>query len=348
MNDADLELLLYRIISGKIKFYYMQEPYEVRPPSSEIKYEAQLLYDNIINDEKFNDWIREYDLDYLLINLGLWSRDTSIIIKDIDKKIEQSKVDLFLNYMLTDRIKKIQKNLNSYRNQLNDIMHHRYELHSNTLEGYASSIKNEYIICNTLFKNNKLLFNYNNINNQTSYVNFNNIVMEINKQNISLEQYKQLARHNLWRSYWGCNKENIFANSVADWTDEQRTLVNISRMYDNVYSHPECPEDKIIENDDMLDGWMIHQQNLIKKNKKQEQIDKMNPKLKNAQEVFITPQGAEEISDIINLNSDLGLAKIKARSNVINKHGSVDAINLPDVQNDMREQVMAANTKNRK
>jgi hypothetical protein len=345
MNDADLELLLYRIISGKIKFYYIHESYEIRAASSDIKYEAQLLYDNIINEEKFNDWIREYDLDYLLINLGLWSTDTRSIIKDLDKKIEQSKVDLFLNNMFSEKVKKIRKTLQNYRNQLNNIMNHRHEFYANTLEGYAFGIKNEFMICNTLFKNNKQVFNYSNVNNQTSYVQFNNLVMEINKQNLSLEDYKKLAKHNIWRSYWNCNKENVFPNSVTEWTEDQRTLVNISRMYDSVYNHPECPDDKIIEDDDMLDGWMIHQQNQVKRNRKQDQIDKLNPKLKNAQEVFLTPQSSEEISDIMNLNTSAGLAKIKARSDLIDKKGSIDAINLPDTQNDLMQQIMAAKTK---
>lgn len=343
MNDADFELLLYRILSGKIKFYYHNEQYELRTPTSEIRYDAELLYNNILNEEKFNEWIRLENLDYMLINLGLWTKDTNIIIKDIEKKIERSKVELFLNCMLMDKVKKIKKELNNFRNQLNTIMNHKNEMYSNTLEGYASSIKNEYIICKTLFKNNKPVFQYSNHNNQTSYVHFNHIVMEINKQNISIEQYKALARHNIWRSYWGCNKENLFNQSVSDWTEDQRTLVNISRMYDNVYNHPECPDDKVIEDDDMLDGWMIYQQDQAKKNKKQEQIDRLNPKLKNAQEVFITPSGKEDVSEIMGLNSAESLAKIKNRTNIINKSGSVNAINLPDVQSDLRQQILAAN-----
>lgn len=59
MNDADLELLLHRILSGYLIFYYKQEKYELRKISNSIRYEADLLYNSIISDEKYSDWIRK-------------------------------------------------------------------------------------------------------------------------------------------------------------------------------------------------------------------------------------------------------------------------------------------------
>ena len=91
MNDADIELLLYRIFSGKLFFFYKNDKYELRSPSIDIRYEAQLLYQNIINDEKYNDWLREDNLENLLIYLNLWTKDTNMIIKDLEKKIDNNK-----------------------------------------------------------------------------------------------------------------------------------------------------------------------------------------------------------------------------------------------------------------
>ena len=36
-------------------------------------------------------------------------------------------------------------------------------------------------------------------------------------------------------------------------------MVSFSRMYDGAYGSPECPPDKVIEDDDMFDGWLIDQ-----------------------------------------------------------------------------------------
>jgi predicted nucleic acid-binding protein len=76
MNDVDIELLLYRVLCGKLLFQHNGSEYELRCPDHKLKYKAQLLYTNIINDEKYNDWIREDQTESVLIMLGLWTKDT--------------------------------------------------------------------------------------------------------------------------------------------------------------------------------------------------------------------------------------------------------------------------------
>lgn len=347
MTDADLELLLYRILSGKVLFYYKNDQYELKSPSYNVRYQAQIIYHNIINDEKYNDWIREESLEYLLIGTGLWSKDTTKIIKDMEKKIDKDKVDMYLSAALKEKVKKIRNHLNELRGNLNSLLSKKGDMFSHTLEGYASSVKNEYIVCNTLFKDNIRVFSDNIINNQSSYIYFNDLVNEVNKQIIPIDRFKELARSGMWRSYWNCNKTNIFNKAVCDWTDDQRTLVSMSIMYDNIYDHPECPNDNIIEDDDMLDGWMIHQREKVQKAKKQAQVDDMNPKLKNAQEVFLMPQSTEELEEIIGLNSSDSLVRMKQKINYVKAAGETEEYNLPDVQLNLRNQ-MNEMVKNRK
>jgi len=341
MND-DQELLLYRIFCGYLIFYVNNEKYKLINGSYILKYEAQILYNNIINDEKYNDWLREENLENLLIYLNLWTKDTTMIIKDIEKKIDNSKVDYYSNFKFADKKKSIKKNLESYKKQLNTILSKKEELYSHTLEGYASSIKNEYIISNTLYKNETLVFD--NKSSENNYVLFNNIVNELNKYTINISEFKQLAQSNLWRSYWNVRKNNVFNNEL---TDDQRTLISISQMYDRVYEHPECPNDEIIEDDDALDGWMIVQKRKIEKDKKQQQIELLNPKLKNAQEVFLFTNNAQEAEEIIGLNSPESLNRMKSKINYVNKFGLTQESQLPDVQMDLKNQ-LNQQSKNRK
>ena len=335
MNNDSIEFLLYRILCGKLLFYYQGYQYELRSPDHSLKYNAQLLYNQIINDEKYNDWIREDQIESVLIILGLWTQDTMKIVKDIEKKIDNAKVDLFKFSSFSDKVKTLRKSLNQYRTQLNKIMNHKTELMSNTLEGYAASIKNEYIICNTLFKNNSKVFVNNLKNNQNSYTYFNAIVTEINKHVIGIDDFKSLSRHQIWRSYWTYNKQNIFNSSVIDITDDQRTLVNISRMYDSVYDHPECPSDNVIEDDDMLDGWMILQRRKNEQNKNQRKVDDLNPKLKNAQEVFLMANNQETAEEILSLNSQESMHKMNEKFAYVKAHGQANESELPDVRRDI-------------
>jgi hypothetical protein len=337
MNEEDLELLLYRILSGKTVFTYRHETYELRSPSHELRYHAQIIYQDILNDEKYNDWIKAENLENLLISIGLWSKDTPTMIKNLEKKIDKTKVDMYLSATLKEKVKSFRKILNSNRDSLNNILSKKHEMFNNTLEGYAASIKNEYIICNTLYKNNEKVFD-SVMNNQLSYVLFNNLVTEINKKIITMELFKKLALSGMWRSYWNCNKTHVFPNSVCEWTEDQRVLVGISKMYDSVYEHPECPDDSVVEDEDMLDGWMLHQKEKIKKAKKISDIDNMDPKLKGAQEVFLFANKQEEIEDIINLNSPESLFKMKQKFAAINNAGHISDLALPDVQMDLLQQ----------
>jgi len=338
MNDAETEQLLHRILCGYLSFYFRQEKYQLRAPSNEIKYEANLLYHNIINEEKYNEWIREENMLGIMIGLGLWNSSMNNIIKQTNTRIDNLKVELFQNFATTSKQKKIRQDLRFAKNQLNRILNTKQEFFNNTLEGYAISIKNEYIISNTLYKNNKKVFNYE-ANDSTTYSFFNDLVSEINKYVISIDDLKFLSRSNMWKTYWNANKNSVFPGSASEWTDDQRGLVNFSKMYDSVYEHPECPNDTVIEDDDMLDGWMIVQKRKAEKEKTRQTIDEVNPNLKNAQEVFLFANNNDDVNSILDLNSQESLHRMKQKIDMINSVGQIEDSNLPDVRVDIMNQL---------
>jgi len=91
-------------------------------------------------------------------------------------------------------------------------------------------------------------------------------------------------------------------------------------MYDNVHESSESPHEKVIEDDDCLDGWFIAQRRKYEKDKKQREIDDMisNPKIANSQEVFVMAGDGKEAEDIYGLNNPVVQSTIKNRQNVIN------------------------------
>jgi hypothetical protein len=168
MNDFDIELLLNRIFVGSLFFNFKNELYELKYASNQIKYQSNLIYQNIINEERFDEWIREENIVYYMINAGLWTHQTDSMIKKTEKDIEEHKVNLFKFALSKEKQKPIRKYLNSAKSSLNNILLKKQEFLAHTLEGYALSIKNEYLICNTLYKNNKRVFD-NSSNDFKSY-----------------------------------------------------------------------------------------------------------------------------------------------------------------------------------
>lgn len=336
MSDNDIELYLYRIISGKTVFFYNNEEYILYSPNVEIKHRAAIIYDSIINEEKYHDWLREENCENLMIGLGIWNIAVPKQLKAFEKGLDDLKVELYNNFMMPSKTKDIRKKIKTTKDNINKIYQSKSEFVSHTLEGYASSIKNEYLICNTLYKDNRLLFQQNT---NKSYTLFNNLVYHIDRLMITTEIFKMLARSNLWRGYWNANKTDIFDKSTTELTDEQRALLNISRMYDNIYEHPECPDDKVIEDDDALDGWMIIQKRKNDKDKKKSQFDSSNPNLKNAGEVFVMSRSSEETDDILEMNSMEAKSAIKEKFSYIQQHGEVEDGALPDVQRDVKSAI---------
>lgn len=336
MNDNDIELLLYRIISGKTIFNYNNEEYTLYSPSIEIKYRASIIYDNIIQEEKYHDWLREENCEHLMISLGIWNISVPKQLKTFEQSLDDLKVNLFSSFAVPSKVKDIRKKIKTVKENIHKIYSSKNEFVSHTLEGYASSIKNEYIICNTLYKDNKLLFQNNS---NKSYTLFNNLIYYIDRLIITTEIFKILARSNLWRGYWNSGKNNIFDNCATSLTDEQRALLNISKMYDNIYEHPECPDEKVIEDDDALDGWMILQKRKNDKERKKAQFDASNPNMKNAGEVFVIPESQDEREQILEMNSIESKISLKEKFGYLNKHGKAEDGVLPDVQRDVRNTI---------
>jgi|LakMenE01Jun11ns_1017448.scaffolds.fasta_scaffold9959619_10 hypothetical protein len=331
----ELERDIYRILSGKLLFSYNKKKYVLTFPKPILKYKANLIYESIINDEKYNEWIRLENLDKYMQYMGVWEPGMSAFMKKSEQEIDNLKVSLYnnrLNAKLTNRTKLQLNNLRAKLGQLNGIKQTYY---MQTLEGYAESIKNEFIMVNTIYHNGKKAFDkFKSLKNSLNK--FTNIVSEIDKHGLSVSDYRRIAKSDLWRSLWNVGKTNIFKNAVSEWTEEQLTIVSYSMMYDSVYEHPEKPTDNVINDDDMLDGWMIIQRRAIEKSKKQDEMLKTNNKLGKAQEVFIFTDSDEGIQEVMSMNSDEAIMDIAHREHVINKYQHIEHTELPDIQKETK------------
>jgi hypothetical protein len=328
MINQDLEYLLCRIISGKTYFFFNKERYCLESPTVDIKQKSLEIYFDIINDEKYNGWLREKDLENILINLGYWTFDTKNRLKELTKKIEKIKIDMYKNRFNTKLIKSLKNNLKNTNNEYTKLTSFEYEIYQHTLEGYANSIKNEYILCNSLYKNNKLVFKFNDNN---SYLYFNSLLTVSNEHTIDLTDIRKLAKSSMWRSLWSCDKNNPFGISGASYlSNEQKAIINLSIMYDSVYDHPDSPEDFVIEDDDLLDGWMLFQKEKNKSDKQKSEISNLH---KNSQEVFIMASEQEDIERISDMNDEYSKQIIKSRNHTLKNSakGSVSHFDLPDV-----------------
>lgn len=335
MDSRILNLYLSRILSGFYMFVYDQTNYKLIYPDIGIKYEAELYAEKEYEANKFNDWINEDDVVYLLIDLGLWNRDGDNYLKNLEKQIEDYKIDLFKNFLNPTRIKSIRKSLDNTKRQYNRLFEIRHSLDHITTNGYSNMLKSQYILLQSLYDTNG-----NKIFNDINYIDYNvvnNLSHYISQNNIDIPTFRAIARSDMWKNYWSANKDFIFDRSAINWTDEQKTLVIFSKMYDSAHEHPDCPPDNVFEDDDIFDGWMIIQKRENEKNKTKNRTEKMlDKKLAKAQEVYVMANSKEEAQNIYNLNDPNSQHIIKERNvAILNSKGDIGQDQLPDVKRDL-------------
>jgi len=350
MDDATVSFFIHRIFAKKLKFYFQEELYELLFANNDIQYEADIIYYRIVNEEKYGNWIREENMTEVMTELELWNHNAEPQLKAFEKQLEDRKLDLYNSYKFSTskQMDTKRRQIRSTERQIAKIHQKKQEFHANTLEGYAEGIKQEYIVTNTLYKNNKLVFDHNNKSEQ-SYNKFNQLIAEINRHHITNNTYRDIANHDIWRSYWNASKNNIFEGAVSCWSEEQRNLVNTSQMYDSVYSHPECPDDEVIDDHDLLDGWMIKQKRENKRKKKQDTLDKSNKKLSKAGEVFLMGDDLESIKEIQDMNSPFARQVFNQNMKQMHEQGSVDVVDMDTTRTVLvPEQKAAAQLKVRK
>ena len=321
-----------RILSGSYIFLYNNQKYKLIYPDVNIKYEAELYAQDEYENNKFNDWIQEDQIIDCLISIGLWSYNGDQNLKHLEKQIEDLKVDIYDNFLNPKKVKSLKKSIENIQETYNRQYNLRHSLDAFTTNGYSQHIKNQYILIYSLFdSNNNRIFQSIE---DADPIFLNNISNKISENIIEISTFRTIARSDIWKNYWSANND-VFDRASSSWTDEQKTLIVLTRMYDSAYQHPECPPDSVFEDDDMFDGWMIKQRRENEKNKNKNRTEKMleGRKLDKAGEVFIMANSQEEVEQIYSLNDNNSRHIIKERNKVILQ--SPEQINdsaLPDVQ----------------
>lgn len=342
MKTIELEKLVNRILSGKQLIYHEEKIYELRSPNIDLKLQAGMIYENIYEENIYSDsFILEDNIEELLLDLGILYPQYKNDLTSIEKKIENLKVDLFTFFFDRTKKAKIKNDLANSRKRYSEIYSLSHSLDFLTLENYCSNIKNEFIITNTLYnyKSDNLVFN----TEYFDYNLFNNITQKISHNIVDIADLKEVARSDYWRNYYSVNKNHLFPYSIIDFSEEQKAILSISLMYDRVYEHPDCPEKDIVEDDDALEGWMIHQQRQNKKQKQEKGVNNLlnSNNMRKANEVFLMANTATERDDILGLNTpESSIKRSNKISTVMNAGGAaVKDAQLPDVQEDIRSKL---------
>lgn len=342
MDDAEKEFHISRILCGKtildldLGTYLYYRPTDIQLYKINIEFNKTIkesLEFGLPDDDEVYEW---------LLERKLWDDSHEHKMKSIETSIEDCKVKLYNSLFRSVESKSIRQDLVKLRENYSDLYAKRHQFDHITANGISSLLKLHLTTGLSLYnEDGKQLFNdYSFLSDP------NNLVTEaldnIRTNKLEDSKYRILARTEPWRHYWSISKTNVFGGCAKDLTEEQRTLILWSKMYDSIYESHDSPHESIIEDDDVLDGWLIIQRR--EREGKQlkvqaEQLVSKNEKIANAQNVFLM---ADTIDDAKRLNTAMNDSTMqmikKQRQQVIQQQGEIKHYNLPDMKQDLMTQ----------
>jgi len=335
MDNRSINLNLTRILSGYYFLEYRNSRFKVKYPDMDLKYEADYAADQEFHNNKFSGWYNKESIIDHLIFIEAWSKEEDLELLRLEKSIDNFKVKLYENHFNSVEVRKIKAKLDLSRDRQSKLYYKKHCCDHITIEGYCESVKNDFLLIHSIYdENNELYFK-----NKMNWKIFSEVSSLVGQKGISTEDFRAIARSAQWRQYWSSNKGNIFGVPAIEWTDEQKSLVLLTKMYDNAKESPDSPPEAVYEDDDMFDGWMIFQERKREKEKKKQDLEqKIGSKMSNASEIFIMAKDQKEASEIYDINDKESRNTIIERQNFIKgqqKDKEIKDTELPDVQREL-------------
>lgn len=328
MNHHEREFFIYSIRSGKVIIKEKDIILEIRPPSIELLLESCYVYKEIYEKSFVEGLMTEYEIHKWMDENGLWTRQHENQSETYKKDLEKLKKEIY-NYRHEIKTReKIRRYIRATEKAYSEHTKEKNLYFSNSREGNALTEKISWLIKNSTYHNNQL-YDFKDLS--LSYV-----IDEWQSSILSDTIIRELAREEPWKSLWSVRMNSpgklFFTNDGNELTANQKNLLIWSQIYDNIQESMDCPNDDVIKDDDLLDGWLLIQSEKRKKEKMEQEFETeiKNEKIKNSQEVFITASDIENKNRINSLNSPMAKVIKQQRYEALKQSGSLKQHELPD------------------
>lgn len=323
MEQWDKEYFLSRIIAGQSRFKLFDKVFTVTHPSRIQRYISNEVYQDVYQECKLNDIMVCDELLLFARDKGLWGDDQDKELETLNKNVEDLKVGLYERFSEDNARFSIKKGLDLTNKEINRLFNLKNKFDYLSCESIATAAKLRYLI--------GVAINYPNYDVPGEYT--EDIMNRYFYEKIPEEKFREISRTEPWLSYWttkGYSGNGLFGVASVDLNEEQRTLMMWSSFYESIKEHPECPNEKILADNDALDGWIIVQKRKRKEEQAKNRLDSVGAKVKGSDEVFLMAKSDDDYNDIMSLNNNEGKRIINQRWKYITENKEVKEGHLPD------------------
>jgi hypothetical protein len=227
--------------------------------------------------------------------------------------------------------------------------------HYQTLNYQTELLYNQWILHQCLYDidGNKIWNTQDDFDNEVDAQLISDLIRSIfYTGTFSEKSIREIARSEPWRTRWKTSQktgESLFYTPVGFQSKMQHNLCYWSLLYDAILDNPDCPSYDVLNNDELLNEWLLDKQEEHEsktKNPKNAPVSN-NPKIANAQEVFVmvnTPEDARKVYN--NLNTPDSRRRLRTRQQLLREKGRVKEYEMPDTQLFLRTEAnrLAADT----
>ena len=335
MDQVKINKLLYRIIQGRLRIPRFDPVLYIYEPSAEILEESYEIYNQTYEESYFRGLYIKKELKEILFENDLWSPLDDKEADKIKEQIDDLKVEAFQSILNPKKLSGIKANIRYMERTYEKFKSKFNQLDHISCEGAAEFARSIWVISKTILDKDRKP-------QKNPQYSLYSLLSFYNSNLISVEYLRAIARSDSFRPMWSLAKKgnNLFGDYSYSLTRDQSALCSFSAMYDNVYESPERPSEKVIKDDDCLDGWFIHENRKHESEKKKKQLESMikNPKIANSQEVFLMAQDGDTAKNIHDMNTTHTKNIVKSRNDQIERDGVVKTTDFSDVKRDLMMQ----------
>jgi hypothetical protein len=332
MDQARRDLLVARVISGRTLLRLRGQRYQLCLPSRRDRYYAQEVYaEGLAEGLEVGLWDEGGVLDFLH-DRGFWSERDGQALTLLPKDIEKLKVGIYECRFKSEEREKTRQALALARRELEALLARRHGHDDKTCHGHAALMRARYLVgCGLKTWGGKRVFRHEGFWADRGGL-LEEAVEAAARARADDAELREVSRTDPWRGVWAARRAEagVFGKPACDLTEEQRSVVGWSLLYDGARERPECPPDDVLTDDDAFDGWLIKRRQERGGAEASDLIK--NEKVRNSQEVFVFADTPEDARRVDALNDSGARAQKKVRLAALRKHGRIAEQDMPDTK----------------
>lgn len=289
------ELQAAEIIAGTKLVKCTNRRFFVIEPTTEEKYLASLIYKENYEDAKSIGIFDEDEILLFTVDNGFWSIDEENRLARFIEDVSTLRIKIYEVRGLATEREMVRTALYKTIDEIESLLTKKNSYQFLTCDGVANLARTKFLMGCSLFSTDgkKTKFWKNPLVNWEKSPHdsiLEEAIIAGNQNNPTDKDIRAIARSENWKNIWESRKSGmmIFPCSTVNLNESQKKLIRYSLMYD-IISEREDITEQILNDDDVLDGWMLVQRKEMEKKKDDDLVDSTitNERVMNCEEVFI-------------------------------------------------------------